>query len=922
MLTSAAKTAACIGIFLLILGPAASSIAHAADPSPFTAADGTQLPGSSVYNALGTGLSYVGSAFGSLVGWGASAAATGAGTYVLLPALTQILSWLATVCVWFLSVAAWGFDAVTALSLNGSFYALDFLTTSWSLVLSIANMAFIFLLIYIAFTIMLQAETTRTMQMLAWVIVIALVVNFSFFFTRVVIDAGNILAVQFYNATASLSAISAAPTVGGNADLTAGIMNAVGFQQLLGSNSFAALQQINGSATNAVQSIVYLSIIVVCIILFSALITAAAKFFIRIVGLWFVLIASPVAFVSKALPKTSRFFETWFRTLIGFSFYPAVFLFIFFILTKIAMQLGGSISLLQANQLYQIATGADSSTQMVGLISGVVIRLGFVVVSLFIGLKVTDWITEQAGGLAMNIMNRGSSAIVGAGVWGAGRAFRTAAYTGAAVGRNTFGRAAYGAVASGKTKEWKKQGGVWNTLKARTTERLSRGTYDVRNAPGGGLLKGTLAGVDKALAAGGLGLGLGKVDTGKASQRNFAKTTEEKAKEFEKMGKALKASDYEIRLEQERFKEEYDRKNGPGMYDARINAIAQRINRSKTRGAEFRRLAALEEDKKRQQQLLKLAGRTDKSLKQNEKELKPMAEAGKTAAEAKARARITEFAKRLEQGGAITGIASYGALEGASKVAQLAKEKSKTEKLAAAAAEREKEKKEEEVEETTTTTTAASVVPEPQQMQQHHAGPMYSQTDAEKIRKQQFEAQKTRLGELQVKNEPSDEPDITPRAQHQGGGGAAAPQMSLRSGIPESNEPAHQQGAGYDARHHAGDTLTHKDLEKLIREEHKVLDATKELGNKISQIPSGERGGRTLDRKSSVQLASNIAEKIQSAVAPPAAAPTPAARDSRAAQATQTPRAAAPPLTLNIPPPQAQKPVEKKPGEEPPEEKK
>jgi hypothetical protein len=86
-----------------------------------------------------------------------------------------------------------------ALSLNSFAYAQSFLSVGWTAVRDIANIAFIFILLYLAFVIILQAETSGTMRTLAMVIIMALLINFSFFITRVVIDGGNVLAVQFYN---------------------------------------------------------------------------------------------------------------------------------------------------------------------------------------------------------------------------------------------------------------------------------------------------------------------------------------------------------------------------------------------------------------------------------------------------------------------------------------------------------------------------------------------------------------------------------------------------------------------------------------------------------------------------------------------------------------------------------------------------
>ena len=78
-------------------------------------------------------------------------------------------------------IGAYLFDTTVSLALNSVAYGLDFISFGWTAVRDIANMAFILILVYIAFKIMFEAETANTMSMLAWVIFIALIINFSFF---------------------------------------------------------------------------------------------------------------------------------------------------------------------------------------------------------------------------------------------------------------------------------------------------------------------------------------------------------------------------------------------------------------------------------------------------------------------------------------------------------------------------------------------------------------------------------------------------------------------------------------------------------------------------------------------------------------------------------------------------------------------
>src|ERR1051325_3297967 len=56
-------------------------------------------------------------------------------------------------------IGAYIFSFSVSLSLNSIAYALDFLSTGWTTVRDLANMAFILILVYIAFIVMFEAET-------------------------------------------------------------------------------------------------------------------------------------------------------------------------------------------------------------------------------------------------------------------------------------------------------------------------------------------------------------------------------------------------------------------------------------------------------------------------------------------------------------------------------------------------------------------------------------------------------------------------------------------------------------------------------------------------------------------------------------------------------------------------------------------
>lgn len=347
------------------------------------------------------------------------------------------------------------------LSLQSEAYSQLFLTTGWAAARDIANMLFIFILIYIAFTIIYSAETANTMKTLAAVIVMALLINFSFFITRVVIDAGNILAVQFYNSidapslsqTASNSTLAAATnqlgfSPGDKKDLTFYVMETVKVQNILNEESFKRFNDQNGFFTNViVQSTIYLVVGWTFAIIALTFFAVGFKFILRIIILWFVIIAAPLAFAMRAFASNEtarKLYNEWQSALIKFSFYPAVFLFMFMIMNYIMREMGGSGQGLIPGlfeDLASLKTG-DSLTALGAAMAHVIIRLGFVVVMLLFGLKLADQIMLSGSTFAENFTKKASEKMKGF------------AY------RNTAGRALYSTSKALESRKWANQPGA------------------------------------------------------------------------------------------------------------------------------------------------------------------------------------------------------------------------------------------------------------------------------------------------------------------------------------------------------------------------------------------------------------------------------------------------------------------------------
>jgi len=400
----------------------------------------------------------------------------------------------------FAYIAAYFFSFAVQLSLNSTAYALSFINISWETTRDLANMAFIFILIYIAFTVMLKAETANTMKMLAGVIVVALVINFSFFLTRVVIDGGNVLAVQFYNlipggtigvnnSTNTLAGANVASSItsfasgGQYKDLTHSIMSAVNISDIFNTPSFQAYSKspassgVNGFLYTLITlSLVYVAVGIMFALLAGSFLFAGAKFVMRVVGLWIVIIAAPLALIGRALnvPATKKLFDQWLDALVKYSLYPAIYLFMFYILAKFMEELAQSGNLVSGVfGAAQSATPGASFIATVGVaIAGVAVRMGFVIAMMYVALSGADMVVKAGSGWAKGFQ---------------GKAFGAGFIGVAGLGRLAFGRGVGGALGkfgSGGVEEDSRLKKLSRAGAAGVGSYLQNKSYDVRALPG------------------------------------------------------------------------------------------------------------------------------------------------------------------------------------------------------------------------------------------------------------------------------------------------------------------------------------------------------------------------------------------------------------------------------------------------------
>lgn len=209
------------------------------------------------------------------------------------------------------------FDYILMLSIDNSkdMVAPKFVDEAWTVVRDFSNMLFIFVLLYTGIMTMFGGYDWK--KVVIRVVVVALLINFSLFFTKVVIDAGNVLAIGVKSGI-------------GNESLSAGLVDAFKPQRFL--VVAASADKGSDQALNAI--IVFIIAAVVSGFAAYYFFKAALLFFGRLLGFWFLMIVSPFVFVSTALPAGDQM-KKWFSSLLGLTFAAPVFLFLVYLLTMI-----------------------------------------------------------------------------------------------------------------------------------------------------------------------------------------------------------------------------------------------------------------------------------------------------------------------------------------------------------------------------------------------------------------------------------------------------------------------------------------------------------------------------------------------------------------------------------------------------------
>ncbi len=383
-------------------------------------------------------------------------------------------------------------------STNSASYVNSFIEQGWGAVRDVANIFFIIALLYIAIKTILSLNVSDNKKLIGAIVIIALLINFSLFFTKVVIDASNILAKVFYNNTDSVDAKGVPMKHGdeGQKSISVGLVDKFDPQNLISQDTY------NNNKGSFIFFILFL--IAITGYMVYMFFSVALLFVARVISLYISMIFAPVAFISYILPFKIPGFghEEWWTDLLKNAFLAPIFIFMLYLIVMFA----GFLKTI-------VATGLNVTSTKSFFQSLMHVAIPFIILFGLL-MKAKELAVDYSGKIGAAISKVG--AVVG------GVALGAATGGLAIAGRATIGRAGSAIANSEKMKKWEAAGWGGGATK-RLLERGSKASFDARNAKVAG----------KSLSDTGLKVGKGKEGGYEKDRKDMVEKRQKRAQGLE-----------------------------------------------------------------------------------------------------------------------------------------------------------------------------------------------------------------------------------------------------------------------------------------------------------------------------------------------------------------------------------------------------
>ncbi len=485
-------------ILVVLVGVFSPAVSFAQGWNPFTAWDPSRL-----LNDLLTNIAYAILVF---LSWFAGFAGA-------------ILDYVLTFTIVNMKVNVFGDPANGVAGMTG-------INTAWKIIKDLMNIAFIFILLYESIKIIIgQGSVESVKRFVLGIVLASLLINFSLFFTKILIDASNIVTIGVYRSILSTPVTPPQPGQPPQVNSIATI--------LLSKLQLQSVYNVTSPTFSTLgASVIFLvgSSIIFLISTF-VLIAITANFVIRYITLIILLVLSPLAYMGIALEAVKPYQKKWWDSLKGQLIFAPVFMILLMIVITLISSPGfvsqsnfGDI-FTQTNinpngSSFNATTGGGGTSSPAGLVLNFTVVIGLLIATLTVSKSTAKSGAEQIGAATSKLTGYAGGVLMG----GAGR-----------LGRNTIGRAGNVISNSERLKDTEVNGNfVMRNLakygRAAGT-KTATSSFDVRSTDSfGGLAKATGVGGDFGKGA-------------DAKKVNYQKELEDRAKKEADYAKSLKPTD-------------------------------------------------------------------------------------------------------------------------------------------------------------------------------------------------------------------------------------------------------------------------------------------------------------------------------------------------------------------------------------------
>lgn len=429
----------------------------------------------------------------------------------------RIFEWILTrwlqIITGVLTVAGEVFDKIVTFALDNSKFMIDgpdglggTIELLWRFVRDIANIVIVFSMLYLAIRTIIEGEGFADKKKLASVLLAAILINFSLFFTRLALTISNDVALSIRNqihfnaSTGTPTGANVADTSLGDAQngrqstLSEGIVHTLGIPKTI---NYISNESVKSGSLIDYQGVQfqYLLMLTFSVIGVSVILVGGALILLyRFIAFIFLMIGAPFGLVALFIPWLKQHGDKWFNMVKALTFLAPVYFLSFYVSMMLLSQI------VKLGTVAQAGSNANFMAVLVQMAVQTILIVGTLIVTILFPVKVS-----AAGGQFIGkVGNWAQGRIRNIPKWTGQTAARAALSGSARVQRQVLGRMG-SRLLSGNEKTKKDlqeaargtgMASVIARARLRSSEGLKNRTYDLRNVGGMGKKLGVGEGID------------------------------------------------------------------------------------------------------------------------------------------------------------------------------------------------------------------------------------------------------------------------------------------------------------------------------------------------------------------------------------------------------------------------------------------